>query len=83
MVERLKHVPFRAALLWNQHLERPDTLKDLKDEQEIDIDIIPEPKEKLRAVLNAKSIRSKLWARIQDQIEKRAKEDGVKPPQQQ
>lgn len=64
-------------------LNDPILLKDLKDEQEIDIDIIPEPKEKLRAVLNAKSIRSKLWARIQDQIEKRAKEDGVKPPQQQ
>lgn len=64
-------------------LNDPILLKDLKDEQEIDIDITPEPKEKLRAVLNAKSIRSKLWARIQDQIEKRAKEDGVKPPQQQ
>lgn len=64
-------------------LNDPILLKDLKDEQEIDIDIIPKPKEKLRVVLNAKSIRSKLWARIQDQIQKRAKEDGVKPPQQQ
>lgn len=58
-------------------------LEDLKDTQQIDIDIIPEPKEKLRAVLNAKSIRPKLWARIQDQIGKRAKEAGAKASQQQ
>lgn len=58
-------------------------LEDLKDTQQIDIDIIPEPKEKLRAVLNAKSIRPKLWARIQDQIGKRAKEADAKASQQQ
>lgn len=58
-------------------------LEDLKDTQQIDIDIIPEPKEKLRAVLNAKSIRPKLWARIQDQIGKRAKEAGAKASRQQ
>lgn len=58
-------------------------LEDLKDTQQIDIDIMPEPKEKLRAVLNAKSIRPKLWARIQDQIGKRTKEAGAKASQQQ